>query len=74
LPELTSFVSYFNTVWLNERTWRKHCYHTPSGFAAANNPVDTYNASMKRDVTLRRKLKVGALLGQLLVICKGESV
>uniref|UniRef100_H3GDV3 SWIM-type domain-containing protein n=1 Tax=Phytophthora ramorum TaxID=164328 RepID=H3GDV3_PHYRM len=74
LPELTSFVSYFNTVWLNERTWRWQCYHTPSGFAATNNPVETYNASIKRDVTLRRKLMVGALLDRLLILCRGESV
>uniref|UniRef100_H3GH81 MULE transposase domain-containing protein n=1 Tax=Phytophthora ramorum TaxID=164328 RepID=H3GH81_PHYRM len=68
LPELTSFVSYFNTVWLNEMMWRWQCYHTPSGFAATNNPVETYNASIKRDVTLRRKLKVGALLDRLLML------
>jgi hypothetical protein len=61
-------------VWVNERTWRWQCYHTPSGFAATNNPVETYNASIKRDVTLRRKLKVGALLDRLLVLCRGESV
>ncbi|KAE9045088.1 hypothetical protein PR003_g7108 [Phytophthora rubi] len=50
------------------------CFHTPSGFATTNNPCETYNASLKRDVTLRRKLKVGALMDRLLILCQAESV
>ncbi|OWZ12662.1 hypothetical protein PHMEG_00014141 [Phytophthora megakarya] len=72
--ELRRFVTYFRTVWLNDRVWRWQCYHTLAGYATTNNPCETYNATIKRDVTLRRKLKVGALIDQLLVLCRGESV
>ncbi|GMF48123.1 unnamed protein product [Phytophthora fragariaefolia] len=58
-PQLATFAAYFKRVWLNERTWRWQCFHSPIGFAATNNPCETYNASLKRDVTLRRKLKEG---------------
>ncbi|OWY91780.1 hypothetical protein PHMEG_00039499, partial [Phytophthora megakarya] len=33
-------------------------FATPSGFATTNNPVETFNASLKRDYTLRRRLKM----------------
>ncbi|RLN81271.1 hypothetical protein BBJ28_00019572 [Nothophytophthora sp. Chile5] len=45
-----------------------------TGFATTNNPCETYNAAIKRDVTLRRKLKVGALIDQVLKLCQSESV
>ncbi|KAJ8527456.1 hypothetical protein ON010_g14806 [Phytophthora cinnamomi] len=73
-PQLSKFAAYFKKVWLNERTWRWQCYHTPSGFATTNNPCETYNAALKRDVTLRRKLKVGMLMDRLLILCRAESV
>ncbi|ETN12824.1 hypothetical protein PPTG_08862 [Phytophthora nicotianae INRA-310] len=72
--QLRKFVSYFRSVWLNARVWRWQCYHTVSGFATTNNPCEAYNATIKRDVTLRRKQKVGALIDQLLILCRGESV
>ncbi|ETP48170.1 hypothetical protein F442_06057 [Phytophthora nicotianae P10297] len=72
--QLRKFVSYFRSVWLNARVWRWQCYHTVSGFATTDNPCEAYNATIKRDVTLRRKLKVGALIDQLLILCRGESV
>ncbi|RLN66963.1 hypothetical protein BBJ28_00026211 [Nothophytophthora sp. Chile5] len=72
--QLEQFAVYFNAVWLNGRIWRWQCYHTPSGFAATNNPCEAFNASIKRDVTLRRKLKVGALVDRLQILCRAESV
>ncbi|OWZ07863.1 LOW QUALITY PROTEIN: hypothetical protein PHMEG_00019687 [Phytophthora megakarya] len=60
----------YTTVWLNDRVWRWQCYHTLAGYATTNNPCETYNATIKRDVTLRRKLKVGALIDHLLVLCR----
>ncbi|OWZ20201.1 LOW QUALITY PROTEIN: hypothetical protein PHMEG_0005401 [Phytophthora megakarya] len=67
--ELSEFSMYFSKVWLNEQ-----CFYTPTGFATTNNPYETYNAAIKRDVTLRRKLKVGALIPQLLTLCRSEGV
>ncbi|OWZ24571.1 hypothetical protein PHMEG_000395 [Phytophthora megakarya] len=60
--ELKQFTSYFSSVWLNQRVWRWQCFHTSRGFATTNNPREFYNAAIKRDVTLRRKLKIGILL------------
>ncbi|OWZ15643.1 hypothetical protein PHMEG_00010681 [Phytophthora megakarya] len=60
--QLRRFVAYFRTVWLNDRVWRWQCYHTLTGYATKNIPCETYNATIKRDVTLRRKMKVGALI------------
>ncbi|OWZ11619.1 hypothetical protein PHMEG_00015330 [Phytophthora megakarya] len=73
VPQLSEFSSYFAKVWLNRRVSRWQCYHTPSGFATTNNPCETYNAALKRDVTLRRKLKIGAMLDQLFTLCESES-
>lgn len=39
-----------------------------------NNPCETLNAAIKRDVTLRRKMRVAALVPQLLTLCQSESV
>ncbi|OWZ12756.1 hypothetical protein PHMEG_00014031 [Phytophthora megakarya] len=66
--------SSISITWLNDRVWRWKCYHTPSGFATTNNPCETFNAAVKRDVTLRRKLKVGALIDQLQTLCTSERV
>ncbi|OWZ16274.1 hypothetical protein PHMEG_0009959 [Phytophthora megakarya] len=50
------------------------CYHSPSGFATTTNPCKTLNAAFKRDVILRWKLKVGALIDELQTLCISESV
>ncbi|GMF38907.1 unnamed protein product [Phytophthora fragariaefolia] len=73
-PKLATFAAYFKRVGLNERMWRWQCFHTSIDFAATNNPCETYNASLKRDVTLRRKMKVGALGDRLRILCRAKSV
>ncbi|POM69536.1 Hypothetical protein PHPALM_14173 [Phytophthora palmivora] len=50
------------------------CFHTPCGFATTNNPCETFNAATKRDATMHRKLKIGALIPQLLTLCESESM
>ncbi|ETI30502.1 hypothetical protein F443_22375, partial [Phytophthora nicotianae P1569] len=71
--ELTSFAQYIDGHWLNGRfsTWQ--LYWTPTGFASTNNPVETFNAVVKRDYTLRRRLKMGALLQELSNCCRDKS-
>ncbi|RLN48812.1 hypothetical protein BBJ28_00013307 [Nothophytophthora sp. Chile5] len=71
--ELTSFVQYIRGQWLNGRysTWQLYC--TPTGFASTNNPMETFNAVQKRDYTLRRRLKMGALLQELSNCCHDKS-
>ncbi|ETL35211.1 hypothetical protein L916_12628 [Phytophthora nicotianae] len=72
--ELTTFSQYFSKYWLNHRVWRWQCFQTPSGYAATNNPCETFNAALKRGVTMRRKLKVGALIPQLLLLYSNERM
>uniref|UniRef100_H3H3V0 MULE transposase domain-containing protein n=1 Tax=Phytophthora ramorum TaxID=164328 RepID=H3H3V0_PHYRM len=67
-------IAYFEKVWLNEKVWRWQCFHTASGYTTTTNPCETFNAAIKRDVTMRRRLKVGALVDQLMILCGGESV
>ncbi|OWY95557.1 hypothetical protein PHMEG_00034409, partial [Phytophthora megakarya] len=49
---LTGFKSYFNNVWVLSESWRWQCFHTPSGYATTNNPVEQFNRLIKRDYTL----------------------
>ncbi|KAG3077881.1 hypothetical protein PI125_g21132 [Phytophthora idaei] len=53
------------------RTWQ--AFATPSGFATTNNPAETFNARLKHDYTLRRRLKVGSLLRELSACCQDQS-
>ncbi|KAE9060445.1 hypothetical protein PF006_g31638 [Phytophthora fragariae] len=71
--ELRGFAQYINGQWLTGRysTWQ--LYWTPTGFASTNNPVETFNVVLKRDYTLRRRLKMGALLQELSNCCKDKS-
>jgi hypothetical protein len=40
-------------------------FATPSGIASTTKPAETFNALLKRDYTLRRRLKMGTLLREL---------
>ncbi|KAE8913122.1 hypothetical protein PF005_g4782 [Phytophthora fragariae] len=71
--ELTGFAQYINGLWLTGRYSTYQLYWTPTGFASTNNPVETFNAVLKRDYTLRRRLKMGALLQELSNGCKDKS-
>jgi hypothetical protein len=70
---VAEFTAYLNKGWVNEKGWRWQCFHTASGYATTNNPWETFNAAIKRDVTMRQRLKVGALVDQLMILCAGES-
>ncbi|KAE8978931.1 hypothetical protein PR001_g24703 [Phytophthora rubi] len=72
-PFLGNFTQYMCAQWLYGRfsTWQ--VYATPIAFASTNNPVETFNALLKRDYTLRRRLKMGALLRELSNCCEDQS-
>ncbi|KAK1942996.1 hypothetical protein P3T76_005633 [Phytophthora citrophthora] len=70
---LVGFTKYMCGQWLY---WRFSCwlaFATPCGYATTNNPAETFNASLKRDYTLRRRLKMGALLRELSSSCPSTS-
>ncbi|ETP00113.1 hypothetical protein F441_22465 [Phytophthora nicotianae CJ01A1] len=70
--QLAGFRSYFNNIWMKSEFWRWQCFHTPSGYATTNDPVEHLNRLIKRDYTLRTKHKIGTLL-QLLADCCGHQ-
>ncbi|POM76881.1 Hypothetical protein PHPALM_5843 [Phytophthora palmivora] len=75
LASPTQRVRYLLTsVWLNSNFLRWQAFHTPRGFAAANNPVEHFNRAIKRDYFLRARLKMGTLIDQLLLCVKTEGV
>ncbi|ETL83454.1 hypothetical protein L917_16606 [Phytophthora nicotianae] len=70
---LVGFAQYMTDQWLYGRYWKWQRYFTPPGFASTNNPVETFNARLKRDYTLRRRLKMGTLLRELSACCHDVS-
>ncbi|ETM34807.1 hypothetical protein L914_18180 [Phytophthora nicotianae] len=73
-PRLFEFSQYMSSQWLygSFSTWQ--AYATPIGFASTNNPVETFNAVIKRDYTLRRRLKMGTLLREFSACCQDQSM
>jgi hypothetical protein len=67
------FCTYLEGQWLRGHFSRWQCFTTPSGFATTNNPVEQFNKVLKRDYTLRRRLKMGTLLKELRDCCMHES-
>ncbi|ETK78334.1 hypothetical protein L915_15613, partial [Phytophthora nicotianae] len=40
-------------------------FRTPVGWDTTNNPMETFNAKLKKTYTLRERMLMGSLLGQL---------
>ncbi|OWZ04475.1 hypothetical protein PHMEG_00023616 [Phytophthora megakarya] len=72
-PTLVPFAQYFHDQWLTGhfKTWQ--VFATPTGFASTNIPAEIFNALLKRDYTLRRRLKMGTLLRELSACCQDQS-
>ncbi|KAG6615451.1 uncharacterized protein IUM83_05056 [Phytophthora cinnamomi] len=72
-PLLVPFAQYCHAQWLTGhfRAWQ--VFATPTGFASTNNPAETFNALLKRDYALRRRLKMGTLLRELSACCQDQS-
>jgi hypothetical protein len=72
-PTLGAFAQYVYAQWLTGHFTAWQVYATPSGFASTNNPAETFNALLKRDYTLRRRLMIGTLLRELGACCQDQS-
>ncbi|KAE9313156.1 hypothetical protein PF008_g19807 [Phytophthora fragariae] len=73
-PRTQAFSGYFEKQWLNDRYSNRQVYHTLSGYATTNNPVEQYNKVIKRDYTLHTRIKLGMLLRLLRDCCTDESM
>ncbi|ETN14419.1 hypothetical protein PPTG_22120 [Phytophthora nicotianae INRA-310] len=71
---LLAFSQYMSAQWLYGPFSKWQAYATPIGFATTNDPVETFNAVIKRDYTLRRRLKIGTLLRELSACCQDQSL
>ncbi|GMF21879.1 unnamed protein product [Phytophthora fragariaefolia] len=60
-------------IYLKALASPRRCYLTPPEYATTNNPVEQFNKVLKRDYTLRQRLKVGTLLRELEKCCVHES-
>ncbi|KAG3187085.1 hypothetical protein C6341_g3457 [Phytophthora cactorum] len=63
----SAFLELRNTI------LRRWAYLTPTGFATTNNPAETFNAVLKRDYTIRRRLKMDSLLRELSACWQDQS-
>lgn len=66
---LKSFADYFEKQWINSEYWRWQSFHTPTGYAATNNPCETFDASVKRHV-MRKMFDTTRLLRNVIVIAE----
>lgn len=74
LPGLRSFSKYLKKEWLDSRYYSWQCLLSPIGFAKTNNPVEQFNKLIKRDYTLRVRIKTCSMLRKLLLMCHHKSV
>ncbi|GMF54973.1 unnamed protein product [Phytophthora fragariaefolia] len=71
--QLRNFALHFTTPWLNSRYSRWQWCYVKSGFATTNSPVEQFNRVIKRDYTLKARLKMGLLIKVLSESCFGEG-
>ncbi|RLN92624.1 hypothetical protein BBJ28_00015178 [Nothophytophthora sp. Chile5] len=72
-PEVVPFARYMCAQWLTGPFTSWQAYHTSTGFATTNNPCETFNALLKRDYTLRRRLKGGFSAARTMVLATRTS-
>ena len=55
-------LSYFKKSWLLGDFTKWQIFHNPPGYASTNSNIESFNASIKRDFTLRRRLSVAVIM------------
>ena len=58
VPNLKSFHDYFQKQWIKSKFNKWAVFHTPSGFTTTNNPIESYNKSIKCYFTNNLKLNL----------------
>ena len=57
-PSLKTFHDYFEKQWINSKFKNWAVFHSPPGYTITNNPVESYNKSIKSNFTNRLKLNL----------------
>ncbi|CAF0708035.1 unnamed protein product [Brachionus calyciflorus] len=70
------FARYLFKSWLskNSKYTKWKVYNSPPGYATTNSPIESFNASIKRDFTYRKKLSVFGFILKSFEIIKYYSV
>ena len=71
--KLTKFSAYFLKQWVNSPFKNWQLYSTPVGYATTNNPIEQYNAIIKKFFTNRLKLNIVAMLKIFTEVIQYES-
>jgi hypothetical protein len=71
--KLVKFASYFMKQWVLSPFKNWQLYSTPLGYATTNNPIEQYNAIIKRFFTNRLKLNIIAMLKVFTEVIQYES-
>jgi transposase-like protein len=70
---LVEFKEYFNKQWIKSAFNKWQIYHTPPGLAQTNNPVETYNSTIKTHFTNRVKFNMQPALEKFKEVLAYES-
>ncbi|DAZ93693.1 TPA: hypothetical protein N0F65_009244 [Lagenidium giganteum] len=73
-PDLLGVAQYFNNQWRLGRFRVWQCFARPAGYATTNNPVEQFNNVLKRDYSLRARLKLGTLVKLIASCVRASSV
>jgi len=71
--KLTKFSAYFLKQWVFSPFKNWQLYSTPVGYATTNNPIEQYNAIIKKFFTNRLKLNIVAMLKIFTEVIQYES-
>ncbi len=58
IPELKSFHSYFEKQWIKSKFNKWSVFHSPPGFTTTNNPIESFNKTIKQFFTDNLKLNL----------------
>lgn len=70
---LKEFVAYFNQQWVLSEFHRWRAFDKLSGFSATNNPLDSFNKTIKQSYTNRKRLKLPEACSRLVKIVSMRS-
>ena len=73
-PTLERFHAYFKRQWIDSSFCNWAVFHTPPGYTTTNNPIESYNKSIKHFSTNRLKLNLIPALNMFKELIYNESL
>ena len=69
----SNFFKYLNDVWLKGKFTHWQIFKRPAGYYCTNSPLESFNSSIKRTFTIRKKLSIYNFVRLMLKIAKYYS-